>query len=100
MSPVVKKTLEPKGTRNEGFEPGKLMSRTMVVPWSEPSLDQRLALARPSEAKKYRRPAYATSPEGKELELPGQISRTSTVPLTVPSVRHSSTPLFPSFAEK
>ena len=54
----------------------------------------------PSSAAKMSLLSRTAKSEGEELSEPGLKSFTCVVPLLVPSVRHSSDPVLPSFAEK
>jgi hypothetical protein len=75
-----------------------LMSLTMIVPASDPSLFQSSRPCVPSVPEKNR-----VSPTFVSLETPepsGLMSLTMTVPASVPSLFHSSRPWVPSSAAK
>src|SRR5258706_5566692 len=94
----------------EALEPAlALMSFTRTVPPSVPSVFHSSRPLTPSSAEKYKALLNTVKPLGEELKgsrippmepTPGAMSFTRTVPPSVPSVFHSSTPVLPSLAAK
>src|SRR6266853_1406859 len=98
-------TLKPEGEESAAG----LMFFTSAVPPAVPSVFHSSHPVAPSSAEKYSRLLNTVKPLGEELKgarlpqtdpTPGAMSFTRTVPPSVPSVLHSSTPVAPSLAEK